>query len=135
VRLTVTCSSTLMYNSCTLTACSSHTFTKWCVNTGPNSPKIYSLFLRNHMFIRFCLKIHKCTHDDHVVYFCFFYLQNYLTDYDTTKTCYELDGPGIESQWRRDFPHPSRPALGPFQPPTQWVPGPCLADKAAGAWL
>ena len=24
-----------------------------------------------------------------------------------------LDGPGIESRCRRDFPHPSRPALGP----------------------
>ena len=24
-----------------------------------------------------------------------------------------LDGPGIESRWRRDFPHPSRPALDP----------------------
>jgi len=23
---------------------------------------------------------------------------------------------GIESRWRRDFPHPSRPALGPTQP-------------------
>jgi len=28
-----------------------------------------------------------------------------------------LDGPGIESRWGRDFPHQSRPALRPTQPP------------------
>ena len=28
-------------------------------------------------------------------------------------TAYGLDGPGIESRWERDFPHLSRPALGP----------------------
>ena len=32
-------------------------------------------------------------------------------------TAYGLDGPGIESRWERDFPHLSRPALRPTQPP------------------
>ena len=38
-------------------------------------------------------------------------------------TGYGLDGPRIESRWRRDFPHLSRPALGSTQLPVQWVPG------------
>jgi hypothetical protein len=37
-------------------------------------------------------------------------------------TRYGLDGPGIKSRWGRDFSHPSRPAMGPAQPPIQWVP-------------
>ena len=34
-------------------------------------------------------------------------------------TRYGLDGLGIESQWGRNFPHLSRPALRPTQPPVQ----------------
>jgi hypothetical protein len=34
-------------------------------------------------------------------------------------TGYGLDGPGIESWWRRDFLHTSKPDLGSTQPPVK----------------
>ena len=36
---------------------------------------------------------------------------------------YGPDGLGFESRWERDFPHLSRPVLGPIQPPVRWAPG------------
>jgi len=37
-------------------------------------------------------------------------------------TEYRLDGPGSNPGGKEIF-RPSRPALGPIQPPVQWVPG------------
>ena len=48
-------------------------------------------------------------------------------------TGYGLDGPRIESQWGQDFLHLSKLALGPTQPPVQWVPGLCRGKGASGA--
>ena len=47
-------------------------------------------------------------------------------------TPYGLDDSGIESLWGRDFPHPSKPVLGPTQPPVQWVPGLSLGKERPG---
>ena len=47
---------------------------------------------------------------------------------------YGLDGPRIESRCGRDFPHLSKPALGPIQPPMEWVPGLFPGGKEAAAW-
>jgi hypothetical protein len=47
-------------------------------------------------------------------------------------TRYGLDGPGIEFRWGRDFPYPSRPALGAY--PASCTMGLFPGGEAAGAW-
>jgi hypothetical protein len=47
---------------------------------------------------------------------------------------YGLDGPGIKSRSERDFPPPSRRALGHTRSPLLWVTGLFLGGKGAGAW-
>ena len=47
-------------------------------------------------------------------------------------TRYGLDGLGIESRWGRGAAHPTRPALGPNQPPLQWASGHFPGGKRPG---
>jgi hypothetical protein len=40
-----------------------------------------------------------------------------------------------ESHWWIDFPHPSRPALGPSQPRLELIPSLFRGGNVVGAWL
>jgi hypothetical protein len=47
-------------------------------------------------------------------------------------TRYGMDGPGIESQWEPNIPHPSMLDLGPSRSLLQWLPGILPGAKLPG---
>jgi hypothetical protein len=62
------------------------------------------------------------------MYVCM-YVRKFSTNLEAR---YELDGPGIESQWGWNIPCPSWPALDFTQPFVQWTPSLFPRGKALG---
>jgi hypothetical protein len=57
-----------------------------------------------------------------MIYYVYYHSVVHRDSSVSTAIRYGLDGPGIEYRRGRDFPHPSRPALGLAPPPIRWVP-------------
>ena len=67
-----------------------------------------------------------------ILIYLFFFKHFMQYNVVSMKTQYRLDGPGIKSWWGRGIPRLSKLALGPIQPPVQWVLGLFLTVKQQG---
>jgi len=77
------------------------------------------------MLREICSSVQLCNHMTKII----------IVDWDSAVSmaiCYGLEGPGIESQWGRDFPHTDQP----WGPPSLLYNGYQVfpRGKAAGAW-
>jgi hypothetical protein len=100
--------------------------TKMCV--------IYYIFTALFYFIIHQILVYKTRFGVHILYFTGFNYYLFASILFCCRgqdsivgiaICSGLDGPGIESRWRQDFPHPSD------QPPISWV----LGHSRGANWL
>jgi hypothetical protein len=88
----------------------------------PLSHSYMDLYLRFGVFILENIVFPRHDVDGYLSIFVVYYMHTVVRDSSVGIAIrYGLNGPGIESGWGRDFPQLSRTALGPTQPPIQWV--------------
>jgi hypothetical protein len=87
------------------------------VNTSTSAYELARDAIKQQQNIRYCTRVLIALFGNCLIY------QRSQDSLVGITTRYGLDGPGIESWWGPDFPHLSRLALRPTQPPIQLVPG------------